>query len=86
MIAPAGRDESNLLLRLVSEECASGSVDLLAVRCQFAKMARAWRIIPLSSSTPIIWGFSHGASHPSGTPSGVWDSDPGRSDAIGGQA
>ena len=26
--------------------------------------------IPSFSSTPIIWGFSHGAAHPSGTPSG----------------
>jgi len=31
--------------------------------------------IPSFSSTSIIWGFSHGASHPSGTPSAVWDSD-----------
>ena len=27
--------------------------------------------IPSFSSTSIIWGFSHGATHPSGTPSGV---------------
>ena len=36
-----------------------------------------------SSSTTIMWGFSHGASHPSGTSSGI-QSDPGTSDAISG--
>lgn len=38
--------------------------------------------IRISSSTIILWGISHGAAHPSGTPSGV-DSDPGTSNALG---
>ena len=33
------------------------------------KMTHGSRAIPSLSSTTIIWGFSHGASHPSGTPS-----------------
>ena len=36
-----------------------------------------------SSSTTILWGFSHGATHSSGIPSGV-DNDPGTSNTIGG--
>ena len=46
-------------------------------------MTRGWLSIRSSTSTTILWGFSHGASHPSGTSSGI-QSDPGTSKAIGG--
>ena len=45
--------------------------------------ARCRIVSRFSSSTTIVWEFSHGVVHPSGPPSGI-DKDPGTSNTIGG--